>query len=982
MRRKLPGHHLFGFQLVEGAAAASITALGNYPDTSIPLSTQRRSGGHAQPHCPSEPRFYKQKILMKKQPASKSAFFNPGILIDLASCSIGLLLALLAFALYPGGNALAKGPQQDVTVRETPDASGTLGTKDIVVSQGFDDSIEPNNTFRTTTPLVSSCVVTVLPNNGANSGNERAPNTNFRYGRSVYLITAAELAAVSYPSGEPPTTIGWNYQFAPGLTGSAPLIVYLQNTTDTTNNKSTTWATAISGMTVVHNAMTTLPNVAGPFDITFSGGSFFTYTGGGLYLAFDWGQYTGTLSTTAQVYCNTSLVSGLLGNQSNIAAPMTLAPSNFRPETRLGSSIQNDVATSIIYAFGELPRGLVPAQTIKAVITNKGVAPQANLPVTLNISGVETFMNTQTIPSLASCGGVAIVTFAPFTPTVLGSDTVTVSVPPDDVPANNSLSKPLSITVRDYSYKYPGTTANGGIGLTGATATFVAKFPITAANAITDVKLEFFRASSQTYKVAIYPDSGSGTPSTTPLYVDSAARTVLVPGPVTITLPGPVAVSAGNFYVGIQQNTRSADLSFDNEVPVRTGSFFYGSPNPVTTWFDFSPSNNFKLNIGVILQNAGPTPTPPSGTPTPMPTITPTPVPTPTASGTPVPTPTPVFEGNFVIGDLDAVVGNHVTFWSPRWARLNSLSGGPAPDSFKGFARHPNPDPAQCGGTWTSTPGNSSHPRDDIPRFITVIASSRITQSGSTIMGDVPILVVVRTDEEMDSPSSEHEGLTGRVISITCRTGGATPTPTPTPTPSPTIVRIYDTGSGTETVPVNAIQVAVEIWYPGGGGSRNNDNTSERGGGSGAYSIKTVPLTSVNWGQTFAYNCGTAGLGRTGSNGNGGDASGGSITSSLTGVTVNLAPGTAAQGGVNNGCGVGGGTPSGGDINQAGNTTCTSAGAGAPGGGGNVPPGHGGSVPGGGGGGGATANANGANGASGRCKFTYTLVAPGRLQPR
>ena len=50
---------------------------------------------------------------MKKKPSSKSAFFNPRVLTGLASCSIGLLLALLAFALYPCGNALAQGPQQD-----------------------------------------------------------------------------------------------------------------------------------------------------------------------------------------------------------------------------------------------------------------------------------------------------------------------------------------------------------------------------------------------------------------------------------------------------------------------------------------------------------------------------------------------------------------------------------------------------------------------------------------------------------------------------------------------------------------------------------------------------------------------------------------------------------------------------------------------------------------------------------------------------
>jgi hypothetical protein len=206
-------------------------------------------------------------------------------------------------------------------------------------------------------------------------------------------------------------------------------------------------------------------------------------------------------------------------------------------------------------------------------------------------------------------------------------------------------------------------------------------------------------------------------------------------------------------------------------------------------------------------------------------------------------------------------------------------------------------------------------------------------------------------------------------------TPGPTGTPTPTPTPTPTI-RTYDTGSGTETVPINATSVKVEIWYPGGGGSRTSGTTAERGGGSGAYSIKTVPLTSINWGQTFAYNCGTAGLGATGATGNGGAASGGSITDNLTNITVTFVPATAAQGGVNSGTGVGGTVPSGGDTNTAGNSTTAPTGAGAPNGGGNVPAGVGGSTPGGGGGGGATSNGNGANGASGRCRFTYTIANP------
>ena len=77
---------------------------------------------------------------MKTKPASKSAGFNPRVLVSLAFCSIGLLLALLAFALYPGGAALAQGqqeqssvplgPEQEETSPEQIDAPAIIGTCD------------------------------------------------------------------------------------------------------------------------------------------------------------------------------------------------------------------------------------------------------------------------------------------------------------------------------------------------------------------------------------------------------------------------------------------------------------------------------------------------------------------------------------------------------------------------------------------------------------------------------------------------------------------------------------------------------------------------------------------------------------------------------------------------------------------------------------------------------------------------------------
>jgi hypothetical protein len=122
---------------------------------------------------------------------------------------------------------------------------------------------------------------------------------------------------------------------------------------------------------------------------------------------------------------------------------------------------------------------------------------------------------------------------------------------------------------------------------------------------------------------------------------------------------------------------------------------------------------------------------------------------------------------NFVIGDNNAIVGSHVTFWGAQWAKSNSLSGGSAPSSFKGFANSTSTSPATCGGTWTSDPGNSAGAPAAIPEFITVIVSSSITKSGSVISGNNRKLVIIRTDPGY-GPSPGQAG-TGTVYSIVCQ---------------------------------------------------------------------------------------------------------------------------------------------------------------------------------------------------------------------
>jgi hypothetical protein len=139
--------------------------------------------------------------------------------------------------------------------------------------------------------------------------------------------------------------------------------------------------------------------------------------------------------------------------------------------------------------------------------------------------------------------------------------------------------------------------------------------------------------------------------------------------------------------------------------------------------------------------------------------------------------------GSFVIGNQNATIGNVVNFWGSQWAKRNSLSGGPAPRSFKGFAEEP--DMPSCGKSWTADPGNSTPPPDGaLPPFMGVIVTSSARQTGSTTSGDIAEIVIVRTDPGYE-PNPGHSA-TGTVVAVLCHESQqAASGPPPSPSLSP-----------------------------------------------------------------------------------------------------------------------------------------------------------------------------------------------------
>lgn len=121
--------------------------------------------------------------------------------------------------------------------------------------------------------------------------------------------------------------------------------------------------------------------------------------------------------------------------------------------------------------------------------------------------------------------------------------------------------------------------------------------------------------------------------------------------------------------------------------------------------------------------------------------------------------------GSFVIGNLNSAIGTSVEFWGAQWAKLNRLSGGPAPASFKGFAESPK-TPA-CGTDWSADPGNSTPPpAAPLPALMAVIVTSSATKSGNMISGNTLHIVIVMTNPGY-APNPGHAG-TGTVVLNVC----------------------------------------------------------------------------------------------------------------------------------------------------------------------------------------------------------------------
>ena len=122
--------------------------------------------------------------------------------------------------------------------------------------------------------------------------------------------------------------------------------------------------------------------------------------------------------------------------------------------------------------------------------------------------------------------------------------------------------------------------------------------------------------------------------------------------------------------------------------------------------------------------------------------------------------------------------------------------------------------------------------------------------------------------------------------------------------------------SGTQTIPTGASQVVITVYGPGGSGGLSS--VGGGGGGGGGTAIKTIALTSTDWGKTLNYSAGNSRGGRISTAGPGLAGNNSTVTSGTYTLAATIQGNSGAAGGTSTGGA--GGTASGGDSNITGNS--------------------------------------------------------------
>ncbi|UYZ61708.1 T9SS-dependent choice-of-anchor J family protein [Hymenobacter weizhouensis] len=257
-----------------------------------------------------------------------------------------------------------------------------------------------------------------------------------------------------------------------------------------------------------------------------------------------------------------------------------------------------DAAVATIHTLGKLAVPNSLPHTVVAAVTNRGTAALTNLPVTLTVSGANTFTSTKTITTLAA-GATAAVTFDAYPATLaLGTNNLSVSVPDDAESSNNTLTYTQQVTSNALAYVDDRQPMNP-TGIGAADAMLAARYTVSQLSYLNEVKATFVANANNTggFRIVIYDATGANNTPGNELYTSTVQNRTAAGGTITVPLPG-VPVN-GSFFIAIREAATNVFLGYQVENPLRVNTFYFQVPGGA--WTALSSNNPLRLALDATL---------------------------------------------------------------------------------------------------------------------------------------------------------------------------------------------------------------------------------------------------------------------------------------------------------------------------------------------------------------------------------------------
>jgi len=268
----------------------------------------------------------------------------------------------------------------------------------------------------------------------------------------------------------------------------------------------------------------------------------------------------------------------------------------------------NDLTVGEIYSMGDASLYYSNPQQISVNIVNSGYSNSATIPVTLTVTGANSYTDTQFVPALIA-GHDTVVYFNDFTALSNGSTTITIALPNDDYNADNT--KVWTQNTNDYTCEYSSAaTATNGFGIyllsdptQSASGAFESKYHVTGSANVNSIKAFLYdyptNVGNTIYGIVL---NSSGS------IIAQSDNYVIQAGDLgtwhTFTINTPPTITDDDFYAGMAITTGTSlyyPLGLQNENPIRSGAY-YSSAIDGTGLIEEDPTTfSYRFMLGVVL---------------------------------------------------------------------------------------------------------------------------------------------------------------------------------------------------------------------------------------------------------------------------------------------------------------------------------------------------------------------------------------------